>query len=221
MKKILFFVVLALTVSACDNMNRAPLGDTGYVIVNEKGTTSFGVLDQGGQQLLPMQFTADIKYYTDQKLFHATESTAPAMQHLIAADATALFAAPKLERVGNLWKGIYGKQMAIYDPAKKLTTAAYDEILIGLNQFIVKNNGLIGVLTRDGKTILPVEFKELYVMDDGTNHCYVVYNEKKKFYERYDAEGKKTKTVYYKKTFDNMKAKATKTWAGGFTVKKI
>lgn len=221
MKKILFFVALALTVSACDNTQKTPLGDTGFTIISEKGSNSFGIIDQAGKEILPQQFAADIKYYPDQKLFHTTESSGTKMQHLFDANGNALFSAPQLERVGNLWKGIYGEQMAIYDPIKMLRTAAFDDIIVGLNQFIIKNGGMTGVLDRNGKTLLPVEFKELYVMDDGTNYCYVVYNEKRKLYERYDAEGRKTKTVYYKKTFDNMKAKALKTWAGGFTVKKI
>ena len=222
MKKILLFVALALTVTACDNMQRNPIGKSGYTIINEKGSTLHGVLDQGGQQLLPMQFTADIKYFAT-GYFLATEAEGSfTMQHLFDTKGTALFAAPKIEALaGNLWKGTYGEQIALYDAEKKLTTTAYDDIIIGLNQFIVKNGELTGVLNRDGKEILPVKFKELYVMDDGKDYCYVVYNEKRKLYERYDSSGKLTKTVYYKKTFTNMKAKAVKTWAGGFTVKKL
>lgn len=203
---------------ACDSSVKTPLGESGLLSLTDKENPLFGVIDETGNTVIPQEYNT-VNYLKDDKLILAKNSTG---EYLFDTKGKLVLSGKVLQKTGSLWKASYDdKTVVIWDKNNNLITDKYDNIIVGQNQLIVRKGELTGVLNRKGEVILPLEFENIEVMDDGTNHCYIAYDKKAKLYRRYDATGKKVKTVYYPKTYNNMKKNAVSTWSGGFKVKKI
>ena len=214
----MFLVVLAFAFVACDNTVKTPLGETGLSVLSGSDPTSLSLIDKNGKEVTPGKKYSEIRYIAEDNVIFTKSKDG----ECLFIDKDSVFWGKTLKKNGSVWQAYFdNKKTAIWDKETHIKTQQYDNIIVGLNQLIVCENGLYGVLDRKGKNILPIEFEKIEVMDDGKGHCYLVYDKKSNLYRRYDNTGKKQKTVYSVKRYEKMKKEALSSWKGGFKVKKI
>lgn len=221
MKK-MFLVVLAFAFVACDKTEKTPLGDSDLSIMKEKNSSDLSLVGKNGKNVTPNDVYSEIRYIAeDGVVFCKNKSTG--QESLYDKRGNTIFRnAQTVTKEVSVWKANYKDGTTqIWDKKHNLKTDIYNNIIVGLNQIIVSKDGKCGVLNRKGETILPLEFKEIKVLDDGKDYCYIIFDEKAKLWRRYDSTGKKTKTVYSVKTLEKMQKRAVSSWSGGFKVKKI
>lgn len=170
----MLLVVLAIVATACDKIEKVPLGD-GMLTIVDNQTKGLKGLEYYGTTIFPVE-------YTDIRLVSTTQTTSmfilstPEKEMLydfasraFGQDWKKLFEAPKIEAkklldkrtifIGHTPQG----KTVYYDSFEPVVKGPYKEVHVGSGCYVYQlNNGLFGINESTGVEIAPAKYSDAY-----------------------------------------------------------
>lgn len=180
MKKLLFLVVMGLTVSACDIVERTSMGDDLLTVLHNKSKGTKTIMYQNEVLLKGYNDFRLVDYAQRETYFIAAKDDGEELYYFTNQPWEALtkyYSAKHIEygdaNDGGLFVGTLadGRQ-EVYRIYKNLVTGPYDKVYPMMTGFIYEKNGLCGMQATDGTEYVAPKYEKIYAIGFyGIRYC--------------------------------------------------